>query len=210
MSKLLSVALLKAGDQFEFVSFRSESSPLSGTKDHHETLVVANMPQVNKAANSCFFRYKSQTNPEDGNRSWNGTADIEVRLLTDRPLSIPAAMPTPASPAAAAVSTTSATPAVKRNETKSSSELPTIEKSAEPAVVVDSTEDSPAEQPTNELAESNGKSVKKKTAAKKTAVGKKSATSAIVKKKSAKSLPKSAPSEKSAKKPVKRPSKKKV
>lgn len=103
MSKLLSVALLQAGDRFEFVSLQSSDRFAdSPNRDHPNMMVVANEPKVNRAAGSCFFRYRSEANPLD-TRSWNGTTDIEVRIFTERELPEPvaAAPSAPPSPAMA-------------------------------------------------------------------------------------------------------------
>jgi len=83
MSKLLSVAKLKVGDRFEFVSFRDDKFADSPTKAHPEMMVVATEPKVNRVAESCFFRYKSEADPIES-RSWNGTSDIEVRLYDEQ------------------------------------------------------------------------------------------------------------------------------
>ena len=85
MSKLVSVADLQMGDRFEFVAIGDKfaGSPMS---DHPNLMVVANVPKTNRIANSCFFRYKSEDDPLEV-RSWNGAAEIEVRLFTDRVVS---------------------------------------------------------------------------------------------------------------------------
>lgn len=85
MSKLVSVADLQQGDRFEFVAIGDKfaGSPVS---DHPNLMVVANVPKTNRIANSCFFRYKSEDDPLEV-RSWNGAAEIEVRLFTDRVVS---------------------------------------------------------------------------------------------------------------------------
>jgi hypothetical protein len=101
MSKLLSVASLKVGDRFEFVSLQStDRFGDSPTREHPNMMIVACDPKVNRIADSCFFRYRSEANPVE-TQSWNGTADIQVRIFTDR--EIPeAAAATPAAPRAAA------------------------------------------------------------------------------------------------------------
>lgn len=101
MSKLLSVAALQAGDRFEFISLQSNDRfGDSPTREHPNMMIVASEPKVNRAAGSCFFRYRSEANPVD-TRSWNGTTDIEVRIFTDReiPEAVAAAPAAPRSPA---------------------------------------------------------------------------------------------------------------
>lgn len=101
MSKLLSVAALQAGDRFEFVSLQSNDRfGDSPNREHPNMMIVAGEPKVNRAAGSCFFRYRAEANPVE-TRSWNGTTDIEVRIFTDRELP-EAAATAPAAPRAAA------------------------------------------------------------------------------------------------------------
>jgi hypothetical protein len=85
MSKLVTVAELQVGDRFEFVAIGDKFGG-SAMSDHPNLMVVANMPKTNRVANSCFFRYKSEADPLEM-RSWNGAAEIEVRLITDRVVS---------------------------------------------------------------------------------------------------------------------------
>jgi hypothetical protein len=80
MDKIFTVEFLKQGDKFEFVSERTETTkPV--------VMIVTRDPAVNKAANSCFFRYQADDatgatdRKWDGAQSWNGTPDAKVRIL---------------------------------------------------------------------------------------------------------------------------------
>lgn len=177
MSKLLSVAQLRVGDRFEFVAIGDKFAG-SQAKDSEHMMIVANEPKVNRAANSCFFRYKAEADPIES-RSWNGTAEIEVRVFTEH------------APQAAAPPT----PPARETAHSSNGHAPLAKVFAEPAPVVDAVADSEPEaaidEDAAEVAEENSdentddeaapaKPARKKAAAK-TAVAKKSTKVATVK-----------------------------
>jgi hypothetical protein len=92
MSKLVRVSQLKVGDQFKFLSGRTDG-PL--TAEEVSTFEVVRVPAVNLAANTCFFRYRA-AGPGNGSshqdsQSFNGAPDVQVEL--------PGAEPDAAAPA---------------------------------------------------------------------------------------------------------------
>lgn len=85
MSKNLTVAALKLGDKFEFLT-------QNGPESKSSVMIVTRNPSVNLAANSCHFRYQPDVPPAadgvrkwDENNSWNGTPDVPVRLIEAAP-----------------------------------------------------------------------------------------------------------------------------
>jgi hypothetical protein len=95
MSKSFTVAALKQGDKFEFLT-------QSGPETKSAVMIVTRDPKVNLAAHSCFFRYQPDVTAELGglrkweeNHSWNGPPDTPVKLLEAAPRAEPVAKPEP-------------------------------------------------------------------------------------------------------------------
>lgn len=83
MFKLQSVGMLKEGDRFAFVSDAPRQVNGGGGMATGNLLVVTRTAQVNRAAESCFFRYREANDPANTNHSWNGSPDAKVQLETD-------------------------------------------------------------------------------------------------------------------------------
>ncbi len=80
MFKLHTVGLLKEGDRFAFVSDAPRQINGGGTASSARVLIVTRTAQVNRAAESCFFRYREADDGTNTNHSWNGHPDANVQL----------------------------------------------------------------------------------------------------------------------------------
>lgn len=110
MFKLHKVGLLKEGDRFAFVSDAPRQVDGGGGMATGNLLVVTRTAQVNRAAESCFFRYREANDAANTNHSWNGNPEANVQLEVegvDAPKAAPAAdddeKPEPARKRAASV-----------------------------------------------------------------------------------------------------------
>jgi len=92
--KNTAVEKLQLNDKFEFLSEKSASSGDSRFGRASGAMIVTRAPQVNPAANSCFFRYSAIDEPNGESRSFNGVLGLEVGLLVDKPEPKPTAKPT--------------------------------------------------------------------------------------------------------------------
>jgi len=83
--KNTAVEKLQLHDKFEFLSEKSASPGDSRFGRASGAMIVTRAPQVNPAANSCFFRYSAVDEPNGESRSFNGVLGLEVGLLVDKP-----------------------------------------------------------------------------------------------------------------------------
>ena len=101
MFKMHLVGLLKEGDRFAFVSDAPRQINGGGTASSARVLIVTRTAQVNRAAESCFFRYREAEDPTNTNHSWNGHPDVNVQLEVEgfeEPAAPVAPAPSPAKP----------------------------------------------------------------------------------------------------------------
>lgn len=124
MFKLHKVGLLKEGDRFAFVSDAPRQVDGGGGMATGNLLVVTRTAQVNRAAESCFFRYREANDAANTNHSWNGNPDANIQLEiegVDAPIAAPAVdddeKPEPARKRAASVKLVKQTSVVPEKST---------------------------------------------------------------------------------------------